>query len=234
MKKFFEKDSVLKIASFLIALLIWLYVVYIEDPEITRKIDDIPVSYKVTELPDSLAMVDYNIKTIDIKIKGERSELIAFDKEDISAFLDLSVVSESGKYDNIKIDVSTSNKNIEIVERSDKKSQVQIDTVVSSFVDVSAEIIKDAPKGYSVSEKPILFLDSVRVSGAKTYVDMVESAYVAINCEELTESKTVSSKVVLVDKNGKDIVNGHIAYKNLTVSDEEISAYVTISKDESK
>ncbi len=230
MKKFFEKDSVLKIASCLIALLIWLYVVYIEDPEITRKIDDIPVSYKVTELPGSLAMVDYDIKTVDIKIKGERSELIAFDRDDISAFLDLSVVSESGKYDNIKIDVSTSNKNIEIVERSDKKSQVQIDTVVSSFVDVSAEISKDAPKGYSVSEKPILFLDSVRVSGAKTYVDMVESAYIAINCEELTESKTISSKVILVDKDGKDIVDGHIAYKNLTISDEEISAYVTISK----
>ncbi len=230
MKKFFEKDSVLKIASLLIALLIWLYVVYIEDPEITRKIDNIPVSYKVTELPGSLAMVDYDVKTVDIKIKGERSELIAFDKEDISAFLDLSVVSESGKYDNIKIDVSTSNKNIEIVERSDKKSQVQIDSVISSFVDVSAEISEDAPKGYFVSEKPILFLDSVRVSGAKTYVDMVESAYIAINCEKLIESKTVSSKVILVDKDGKDIVDGHIAYKNLTISDEEISAYVTISK----
>ena len=234
MKKFFEKDSVLKISSFLIALLIWLYVVYIENPEITRKIDDIPVSYKITELPDSLAMVDYDVKTVDIKIKGERSEIITFDRDDISAFLDLSVVSESGKYDNIKINVSTSNKNIEIVERSEKKSQVQIDAIVSSTVDVSAKISKDAPKGYTVSEKPILFLDSVRVSGAKAFVDMVDSAYVLINCEDFTESKTVSSKVILVDKNGKDIEEEHIAYKNLTVSDKEISAYVTISKDETK
>ena len=49
-KKFFEKDSVLKIVSFLAAILVWLYVIYIEDPEINITIDDIPIHYKTSEL----------------------------------------------------------------------------------------------------------------------------------------------------------------------------------------
>ncbi len=230
MKKFFEKDSVLKIISLFIAFLVWLYVIYIEDPEVTITVDDIPVSYKITELPESLSLVDYEVKTVDVKISGTRSKIIDFEDDEITANLDLSVISESGKYDNVKINIGLSNKNIEIIESSEKKSLVQIDDVISSSIDVSAKLSGEPKEGYVVSEKPILFVDSVRVSGAKTFVEMVDSAYIKIDCDGMNESKTVSSNVILVDKDGNDINKKHKAYKHLTIGNEEISAYVTVSE----
>ncbi len=229
-KKFFERDSVLKIVSLFIAVLVWLYVIYIEDPEVEKTVDDIPVSFKVAELTEDLTVIDYDVKEVDVKISGNRSDVMSFDSEELTAVLDLSSVSKSGNYEKIKLNVTTSNKKIEIVEISEKTVNVEIDDVISREFEINAEFAGNMPSGYIVADKPIITGENVVVKGAKRYIDNIEGAYISIDCDKFTENKTFECNVYLKDKKGKKIDKTHSAYKNLKLSESTVLAYVSVAE----
>lgn len=229
-RRFFEKDSVLKIISFLAAILVWLYVIYIEDPNINITVDDIPVYYKTSELADGLAIISYDVKEVDVKISANRSDIVNFEEEELEAYIDLSTISEPGKYDNVKINVSTINKSVDIVNRSDKRCSVQIDEIVSKKVSVGVELTGDIPDGFAVTSEPVVFIDSTTITGPKTYIDSVKNAFIRVSCDNLKESKTISSDIYLLDKKGVLIDSNHEAYKHIKLSDKKSSAYVSVRK----
>lgn len=229
-KKFFERDSVLKIVSLFIAVLVWLYVIYIEDPEVEKTVDDIPVSFKVTELTEDLAVIDYDIKEVDVKISGNRSDVMDFDKEELNAVLDLSSVSKSGKYEKIKLNVTTANKKIEIVEISTKTVNVEIDDVILREFELKTEFDGNMPSGYIITDRPVVNVEKITVKGAQKYINSVEGAYVSIDCDNLSSSGTLVCSVYLKDKNGKKIDKGHSAYKYLKLSENNISAFVSVEE----
>ena len=229
-KKFFEKDSVLKIVSFLAAILVWLYVIYIEDPEINITIDDIPIHYKTSELSNDLALVSYDVKTLDVKISANRSDIIDFEESDIEAYIDLAKISEAGKYSDVKINVVTNNKNVNIIDRSDKLCNVQIDDIITKTVPIGVDLVGEFPEGYTLASEPIVFIQSTNITGAESYIESVKQAFIKIDCSNLKESKTVSSDVYLLDNNDNIIDEEHPAYKFIKIKEAKSSAYVTVGK----
>lgn len=232
-KRFFEKDSVLKIVSFLAAILVWLYVIYIEDPNINITIDDIPVHYKTSELANNLALVSYDVKTVDVKISANRSDVIDFEESDIEAYIDLSTISEAGKYSDVKVNVVTNNKNVNIINRSEKLCDVQIDDIITKTVPIGVELTGDLPEGYTISAEPIVFINSTTLTGARSYVESVAHAFIRIECDELKESKTISSDVFLIDKDDVVIDENHPAYKFIKIGETKSSAYISVDKTKS-
>ena len=229
-KKFFEKDSVLKISSFVIAIVVWLYVIYIEDPKIKITIDDIPVNYKIAELSSDLALVSYDIRTIDVEVEANRSEIVKLDVHDFEAYLDLSSVSESGKYDDVKIKVSCFNKNVDVLEMSDDTSTVQIEDIITKKFSVEVEMAGDVSDGYAVISKPAISLETVVLTGPKKYVEAVKTAFVKVDCNGLTESKTFSSEIYLKDNNNAVIDKNHEAYKQIKLSEKRASVDIEVGK----
>ncbi len=229
-KKFFEKDSVLKIVSFLAAILVWLYVIYIEDPNISITIDDIPVHYKTSELANDLALVSYDVKTVDVKISANRSDIIDFEESDIEAYIDLSTISEAGKYSDVKINVVTNNKNVNIINRSEKLCNVQLDDIITKTVPIDVELTGEFPEGYALASEPIVFIDSTTLTGAKSYIESVAHALIKIECDGLKDSKTVSSDVYLIDNDDNDIDENHPAYKFIKIGETKSSAYISVGK----
>lgn len=229
-KRFFEKDSVLKIVSVFVALLVWLYVIYIEDPEIETTIDDVKITYKTSELEDDLCLVDYEIKYVDVKVSGNRSDVIGFDNSDLSAVLDLSSINEAGEYNDVKIAVTSHNKKVEIVESSEKNSTVKIDNVISKKFDIKTEYEGEMPDGYIVTGEKYLDNTSVFVKGAKTYVDNIKGAFVKINRSELSENRTLSCGIYLRDKDGNVIDENHKVFKYVEIGEDEVPIYITVGK----
>lgn len=229
-KKFFVKDSVLKIVSVLIAILVWLYVIYVEDPEIEITVDDVPVSYSAGALSDDLILISYDQKTVDVKVRGNRSDVMKVSGDDISAMIDLSSLSESGDYTGVKIDASTPKKGIDVVGISENKTDLVIDYVISKQFDVATEFEGSMPEGFVITDSPSLSVQSVRVRGAKAYVNAIKGAYVKINCDGLSENGTIECKIYLKDSRGDVIGKNHAAADYIELSDNTLSAYITVGK----
>ncbi len=229
-KKIFVKDYVLKIVSLLIAILVWLYVIYIVDPEIEVTIDDVPVTYIENSLPDDLILIDESVDSVDIKVSGSRSEVMSLKNSNISAECTLSSISKAGSYENIKITASSSNNRVEIVDCSEEYATVKIDKAAGKQFTIEPEFDGDMPKGYIVYGKPYLSIDTVTVEGAKTYIDDIKGAYIKINCDNLTDDKSAEYDIFLKDKSGNVIDKGHAAYKFIEMSDKTVTAAVLVGK----
>ncbi len=229
-KKFFEKDSVLKIVSVFVAILVWLYVIYIEDPEIETTIDDVAVTFDKAQLDDNLSVIALSNETVDVKIKGDRSDVMEIEEDDINAVLDLSSVDKAGEYKNVRLNLSTGNKRVEIVDSSESKLTVQIDDIISRKFDIEVEFENDMPSGYIVTDSPSLNTESVWVKGARSYIEMIKGAYIKIDCTGLSQNKTVDGEIYLKDKDGKTVDKKHKAFKHLEISEETVSAYVKVGK----
>lgn len=229
-KKFFARDSVLKIISFLAAILVWLYVIYLEDPKIEITVDDVPVVCRDAELADGLMLISCDVNEVDAKVSASRSDMIEFDESEIEAYVDLSRISGAGKFDDVRINVRSNNKNVEVKEFSQKLCSVVTDEIVSEKFSVETELYGDLPEGRVITSEPILFAKSVTVTGAKTYVNKIKRAFVRIDRNRADESKTVSTEILLEDKDGSLIDEEHIAYKFVKLSETNASAYVSVGK----
>lgn len=228
-KKFFSKDSVLKIVSVLIALLVWIYVIYVEDPDIEVTVDDVPVSYAAAALPSDLTLTECSVDKINVRVSGSRSEIMELENEDITANLALSSINESGEYKNIKIDVTASNKKVEIINASVDRADIVIDDVVSRRFEVKTELSGDMPKGYVVAGEDVS-VKSVTVKGAESVVDDIKGAYIEIPCDGLAETTSIEGKIYLRDKSGKIIDKSHKFYKKVSLGEKKAAVYVTVGK----
>ena len=85
MRKFFASNTAIKILSIIAAVVMWLYVMNEQNPQITTMIRDVPV--KLLNLDDSkFALIqDPSEFKVNVKVKGRRSLVADLKPNDINA-----------------------------------------------------------------------------------------------------------------------------------------------------
>ena len=95
MKNFISNNIGLKLLSVLLALLLWLIVMNVEDPAVTRTISDIPVQIINDDVIKSRGY-GYTVESgekVDIRVKGRRSVIDGITTDDFIATADFNSVS---------------------------------------------------------------------------------------------------------------------------------------------
>lgn len=92
----FKNKKFMMILSLLIAIILWFYVMNEIDPVITKKYNAVPVHYvNEAELEHRglrIANASKDI-TVDISVRGRRSQLMAYKTQNLQANVDLSGLS---------------------------------------------------------------------------------------------------------------------------------------------
>ena len=98
MKDFFLRDSVLKIISFVIALLLWIYIIAVVDPSVDVTVKDIPIRYTNQNMIEdkNLCLINDSKATVELKIRGSRKRIANIDNKNIYATVDLATVGKTG------------------------------------------------------------------------------------------------------------------------------------------
>ncbi len=107
-----------KLASLFFAVLLWIYVMDIENPETLRTFKDVPIQLiNVEELQDSgLILINNQNYTVDVKVEGRRSDVLNVKKAEIGLTADLI---GSGKGNNsVPIESNLSADNVKLAEMS--------------------------------------------------------------------------------------------------------------------
>ena len=95
MKKSLMNKFTLKILSLLIAMLIWLLVVNVQDPITTEIFTDIPVTFvneSYIEKSGKLALMVEGKDTVNVRVRGENSIIRNMSKDNITAVADLTQI----------------------------------------------------------------------------------------------------------------------------------------------
>lgn len=216
----------LKFLAVLIALVLWLAIVNVNDPEKTITVSNIPISVTNESAITSRDMV-YNVKSeqyLNITVSGKRSIVSNLSAEDFRATASLKELS---KVNSIPVDVTAKNaslgRKITIVKQSAQTILVDVENLEEKdFTDLVVEYTGKVADGY-VAGLSSMSTDEVTVKAPTSIIDKIKK--VAVRCSLDGTNTNISKKcpVILYDKNNKEIKSDEIE-----LSDKKIRVNVNV------
>ena len=197
----------LKLISIAVAFILWLVVVSIDDPVITRNYSGIEVEILNADAVTSQGKV-YEVldgsNIISVSLSAKRSVLEKMSRDYIKATADLK---EMTILNSVSIDVRTTRYSdmISSITPLTKNLKVEVEDLEKKQLSINVETVGTPAKGYVVgSNSPSVNITSV--SGPKSAVSKLAKAVATVDVTGATSNIRASSKVVLYDGNG-DVVN---------------------------
>lgn len=201
-----NSNTFYKIISVVIALVLWVYVIQVENPTKTQTISDIPVQLlnEDTLTSKGLALSGEATYTVDVKIKGKRANLTSIDAGDIIANADLFGYSIGKNYIPVTV---TAPDGITIVE----VKPIKINVVIEELIEVTKPIkinftgqVQDGTEPGQITTQPL----EIQVSGAKSEVSAVSYLKADVNTSKMTtDGSTIQAKIVAVNSAGDVVQN---------------------------
>ena len=221
MKERLSNNTKLKLISLLSAIVLWMYVMAVVDPEETKLFEDIPVS--ITNLNDlsdkDLVIYPDTEVTTSVYVTGKLSTIQKMSKEDISVYGQINNPIEGKNEIYLKITPaqrvtyefknSIAIVNLEKIITENKKIEVEVTGNIKQDIDtINLENNNE----------------EVEVSGPRSLVEKVEKIEAILNSNKQTDDFDISLDLKPVDKKG-NIVSG------VELKTSSLNATVTLLKE---
>lgn len=229
-KKSFEKQSfrignrsiplttlAIYICCLCCAILIWANVSETDNEGVTREFSGISVSVEGESalLKKGKAVFDVLDRTVKVTVYGSKMKVNSLSDDEITAFVDVSELDESGMVRlsvNVKgtgnLDTAVNPSYVKLFV--DEKGEIDVPVVINSTYSIVS--------GYNFSVSSDV--DTVAVSGAKNVLEKIASARVDADLGELTTGFTTTCGLLFVDSEGKALTTDYItpSIKSVLVS----------------
>ncbi len=210
------------VLSILIAVVLWAYVVNVENPDIEVSISDIPVTFVGEEAlaENNLMVISGKTATITLRLQGKRQTLTQLNRDNITITVDLSKLVATGLHQ-LAYDIRfpsniTVGGNVTILDRSSNYVDVTLGRMVTKTVDVTAVFEGSIASGY-VGDEMIVSPETIEISGEELEIAKVKCAEVILTGENLTETLSADMAYRLIDYDGNEVVSDDIQKSTETV-----------------
>ena len=223
MKKLLTRNLGLKLASLLLAFVLWFLVAQIYDPKDTVTFNNLQVRLINTELLDEEGKVyevldNSNLVRVTVTgpqsiVKSElrRSDIVA--EADMSKLTDINTIAITYYCENI------SNDSVEIKGNHDSV-RLNVEDKTSKWIKLESNTIGDVASGYMIGNVT-LDQTNIEVTGPKSAISQVDHAGVDINVTDSTTSLSANVDIKLYDADDNELVLESVK-KNVD------SAYMTV------
>lgn len=204
MRKLLTNNIGYKLISILSAIVLWLIVVNISDPTVTRTITGIPV-VKVNEevlTEQGKVYVVSQGSTATISVKGPRSIVDKLDEDDFVAEAPFGEITNQNA---VPIYVSHKNskydKSVEIIQKT-RTMVLSIENIKTKYLDIMVNYIGQPASGYTVGN---LKLSStfVKITAPESIIDRIETAYIDVDITKLKENMESTAFIKYSDSQGE-------------------------------
>lgn len=223
MKKLLTRNLGLKLASLVLAFVLWFLVAQIYDPKDTVTFNNIQVRLvntelleeegKVYEVLDNSNLVRVTVTGPQSIVKSElrRSDIVA--EADMSKLTDINTIAITYYCENI------SNDSVEIKGNHDSV-RLNVEDKTSKWIKLESNTIGDVASGYMIGNVT-LDQTNIEVTGPKSAISQVDHAGVDINVTDSTTSLSANVDIKLYDADDNELVLESVK-KNVD------SAYMTV------
>jgi YbbR domain-containing protein len=214
MNDLLKKDIVIKIVSVLLAILLWLYVLNIDNPYKNKPLT-IPIKVEnINTLQEkALALKNDNFtRNVEVIIRGREEVLNKISPGDFQAILDFSKV-KSVDDKTLKIDFIYDIDDITITVMIPRSVNIELEKIEKKAFPLQVELTGQPKENYKIinmTQVP----ESVTLEDVESVINQVASVKSFIDISNLDDDKTVKQECKVYDKNGKEITK---LSKNLSV-----------------
>lgn len=223
MKKFFTTDIPTKILSLVIAVFLWVYLVVLLNPQIETTITNIPISFSdhANLTKNGYVITNETVNSVTLKLRGSRNMLANVNKNNISAYIDLSGCSNKGTY-SLPVHVRLPYDELSIIDKNPYNVTVNIDKITSYNFELEL-----MPEGMLKENYVIDQIEStikeINVKGPDELVRSIDKAVVKFDVSGIDADFSEKAKVVLLNNRG-EIIESHL----LTIDNSVVTVNGTV------
>lgn len=219
MKKLLTNNIGLKILSIMVAALLWLIIININDPIVVETFSNIPVKI-VNEDVVTAKGYQYNIETgekTDIKVKGKRSIVDNLKESEFVAEADFAAMSNNLYLATITVSYPGYTENELVLTPKTEAMRIKLEDSETQAFNVRVELNGEVREGYHVA-KTELSSNIIQITGSKTQVGKVKEIVVEIDITGKREAFQLEVEPITYDMDGNVVDTTKISYdqKKLT------------------
>jgi YbbR domain-containing protein len=219
-RKVFESKVFYIIFSVLASITIWLYVSYIENPDVSKDIKGVKVVYVnedyVTDR--NLVITDRSTDTVTLRFSGKRGTVTQLNNTNVTVTVDLSGITDKGiwqltyKY-NLPLEVSDSA--VTMTSGTPNIIALTVDDQAHKDVPVRGTYGSVA-EGY-LADTMEIDPDTITVSGPDEVVSQIDYAWVNVQRDNISKTVEEMMTFTLMDAAGHEVVSDMLTFSQDTV-----------------
>lgn len=168
MKDFITANIWLKLASVLIAVALWFFVILSGRSEVTM---DVPVS--LVNVPPNYEIVEYP-KVINVTIEGQERLLKYLKQNEVSAVLDITEAKAGRSFYTLSIDNIKLPKSFLVTGIDPETVSLKIETKLKKVFNVKAHVVGSPEKGFKIIDIKV-DPDTVTLEGPKSEIAKIRN-----------------------------------------------------------
>ena len=226
------QNMTLKMASLAGAIIIWLIIMNINDPVVTRIIYDVPVNVVNTSYIESMGL-SYKISdgydTIAVTVRGNRSLVESLSASRFNVTADLTqIISLETDPVMVPLTVECPRISSENLTASPRNINIDIEEMVSKEFVINTTVSGTTPaNGFEVGEMTV-DPETVTIRGPGTLIDKIERVNAIVDVTGIRTDKDMQPVITITDKNGEQITDTQMSYLSMNVTEEEMTVHVTV------
>lgn len=227
-KDILTKNLGLKLLSIILALLVWLVIMNVEDPTITVTIEDISVQVINEEVVTSRGY-GYTIESgekVDVRVKGRRALVDNLTAEDFEATADFNSFNSMYMAPISVVCKSPSADELTVTLRNEQMA-VKLEDQATESVNIRLVINGEVKEGYYLFDRSV-DIGLVQVTGAASQVAAVKEAVAELDLDGANASFEAEAVLYAIDEEGNRIDSKKISLSQDTA---RISVVVTPIKE---
>lgn len=218
----------LKIIALFFSIVLWVIVVNIDDPIVTKSFRNIPVSIineeVVTNKGKTYSILD-GTNTVTVNVSAKRSLFSRFTVSDIVVSADLSQMDVSTWLVPLEVSIDTINGEYESAEASPVNLQLEIEDITKKVFPVSINTIGTQEEGYVIGDLKASPKE-IEIGGSQSMVDSIQKVVATVDVSGISSNRTLKAiKLSYLDSDGNSMDTSRLS-NNL--GEAGISVYVQV------
>lgn len=208
LSKFKDNNMIAKILSLVIAILLWSYVMGVENPNESITIRNVRVNFQNMDSLEQkgLILLSPSEQFVNIKISGKKNDLDKIRQGSVYATADLEGYGVGDSRVRVETRFESNPGTVQVESVSPRDVLVSIDKVITREMEVKIDTNGSPLENYIVGEVTTSS-PRVKIKGPQHVLDKVRSLVTTVDITDKTEPFTVSNSVKAVDENGDELVS---------------------------
>ena len=223
----------LKILALIVALIVWLLVVNVNDPVITRTINGVSVTVTNANYVESQGLsskLGDSSETISVTVTGHRSAVESLTKDDVTAEADLTqIISLESNPTMVPLSVSAPGITVNNIVPNPRNVEVALEPMKSDNFIVIASSGDTKPKATDVEVGTLTpSIETVTIVGPESLMNIIDRVVALVDVSNLRNDRTLNAELKVFDKNGSEFSDASLNNLKFLNSDKDITVDVDL------
>ena len=223
----------LKIAALFLAILVWLAVVNVNDPTMTKTITGVPVTVTNSSYLESIGMssrLESGMSTVSVTLTGRRSAVEPLTRDDVRAEADLTqIVNMDADPIMVPVSVSAGGLSQGCIAVSPGNIEVVLEEMMSADFLVTATTGETRPSNTSYQIGTLTATpESVTITGPSSLIQIIDRVTAPVDVSRISGDAILHTEPVIYDKNGAQFTDAQLGSLRFSMSSNTISVDVDL------